>query len=380
MHPQAATWPVSACNEGSEPEEFWHALGGRQSYPSSRAPDAPPAFAPRLFYCSDASGEFTVEEVLNFTQDDLDQDDAFLLDCWSAVFVWVGRNANANERMRAVEVAQGYVGAQSLIDGRQAHAPICVVQDGAEPPPFTCHFVGWVEGEDGGIDTYERRLRLLNAQPASTSTTTQPLDVPPSSTHQAAVDPAIADSKRRLAAMVAATAPSPAMMANSNWGGLAHAPSGGAQGSSHTPASYLPPSRETPSHLAPAVAGSAPGELFSRPAYPRLPALEIAKAAAQRGLGAEAAAQDSARRRAAAAAAVNHALGVSSPAGFDNPQTHRYSLDEIDSARRDSLNPVCKELYLTDEDFQRLFGMEKREFYSMRLWRQRELKRKVGLF
>ncbi len=36
--------------------------------------------------------------------------------------------------------------------------------------------------------------------------------------------------------------------------------------------------------------------------------------------------------------------------------------------------------YLTDEDFQHIMGMTVEEFKSMTLWRQRELKKKVGLF
>ena len=38
------------------------------------------------------------------------------------------------------------------------------------------------------------------------------------------------------------------------------------------------------------------------------------------------------------------------------------------------------ELYLHENEFVGLFGMEKKDFYSMRLWKQRELKKRVGLF
>ena len=41
---------------------------------------------------------------------------------------------------------------------------------------------------------------------------------------------------------------------------------------------------------------------------------------------------------------------------------------------------MCKELYLRDDDFAKLFQMTKREFYELRLWKQRELKKSVGLF
>ena len=109
-----------------------------------------------------------------------------------------------------------------------------------------------------------------------------------------------------------------------------------------------------------------------------LPQLELAKAAAARAEANYDSGLDSARRRAAAAAAAGNSLSGGA-AAFDDPQTHRYSYEHITSAR-DSLNPVCKELYLAEEDFQHIFGMDKMSFYSMKLWKQRELKKRVGLF
>jgi hypothetical protein len=82
------------------------------------------------------------------------------------------------------------------------------------------------------------------------------------------------------------------------------------------------------------------------------------------------------RRRAAAAASAGMAASTDM---FADPQTKRFSYEHI-ATSRDALNPVCKELYLTDEDFKRILGIEKVAFYSMPLWKQRELKKRVGLF
>lgn len=40
---------------------------------------------PRLFECSNKTGKFLATEITNFTQDDLEQDDVFLLDAWDQV-------------------------------------------------------------------------------------------------------------------------------------------------------------------------------------------------------------------------------------------------------------------------------------------------------
>lgn len=56
--------------EGSEPEAFWTALGGKQEYASNKwLAQELPNHPPRLFQCSNASGKFRVEEIFDFAQD-----------------------------------------------------------------------------------------------------------------------------------------------------------------------------------------------------------------------------------------------------------------------------------------------------------------------
>lgn len=43
-------------------------------------------------------------------------------------------------------------------------------------------------------------------------------------------------------------------------------------------------------------------------------------------------------------------------------------------------NPTCLEMYLPDDEFHKVFGMAKDDFYRLRQWKQRELKKKAGLF
>ena len=67
---------------------------------------------------------------------------------------------------------------------------------------------------------------------------------------------------------------------------------------------------------------------------------------------------------------------------YDDPETSRYSLDEISvgGAATDRANPLCKELYLHDSEFEKIFGMGKEPFWKQPAWKQRDAKRKVGLF
>lgn len=40
---------------------------------------------PRLFECSNQTGRFVATEIFDFSQDDLEEDDVFLLDVWDQV-------------------------------------------------------------------------------------------------------------------------------------------------------------------------------------------------------------------------------------------------------------------------------------------------------
>lgn len=109
--------------EGQEPAQFWVALGGKAPYASdkrylmtsfnvssaslnlcsskgiirclinpvcipftsTRLEKVSPMHSPRLFECSNQTGQFRMNEVAHFTQDDLDEDDVMLLDTWDEV-------------------------------------------------------------------------------------------------------------------------------------------------------------------------------------------------------------------------------------------------------------------------------------------------------
>ncbi|NWI00194.1 VILI protein, partial [Tichodroma muraria] len=132
--------PVIA--EGQEPPEFWLALGGKSQYASSkRLQEENSSVSPRLFECSNKTGTFLATEIIDFTQDDLEESDVYLLDTWDQVFLWIGKGANESEKEATAMMAQEYL--RSHPSGRDLDTPIIVVKQGYEPPTFTGWFLAW---------------------------------------------------------------------------------------------------------------------------------------------------------------------------------------------------------------------------------------------
>ena len=147
---------------------------------------------------------------------------------------------------------------------------------------------------------------------------------------------------------------------------------------------------------APPVSARRNGEIIMRnekiaKAIP-IPGGKVAPAIPALALGAmpkihEASSLDSARRRAHAA---QKAAGATAEDGtpYADPETERFTLDEITKGNTGgkSLNPACKELYLADEEFGKIFkkpdgsGMSKDEFWKQPFWKQRDAKKRAGLF
>uniref|UniRef100_A0A8C4EP72 Scinderin like b n=1 Tax=Dicentrarchus labrax TaxID=13489 RepID=A0A8C4EP72_DICLA len=131
---------ASQVSEGKEPGDFWSALGGKKEYQTSKSLQNVVS-PPRLFGCSNKIGRLVVEEVPgDFTQSDLATDDVMLLDTWDQIFLWVGNDANAEERTGAPKIAKEYV--DSDPSGRRG-LPITTIKQGAEPPTFTGWFQAW---------------------------------------------------------------------------------------------------------------------------------------------------------------------------------------------------------------------------------------------
>ncbi|KAG5281501.1 hypothetical protein AALO_G00072950 [Alosa alosa] len=134
---------LSEVTEGEEGGDFWDALGGKAEYrTSARLKNKMDVHPPRLFACSNKTGTFMIEEVPGeMTQEDLAPDDVMILDTWDQVFVWIGNEANEEEKNEVMTSASQYI--QTDPSNRDPRTPVVKVKQGFEPPTFTGWFLGW---------------------------------------------------------------------------------------------------------------------------------------------------------------------------------------------------------------------------------------------
>lgn len=133
---------VTEVAEGSEDDGFWGGLGGQGEYQKARDL-MKPLLEPRLFHCSvSPAGCLRVNEVANYTQEDLNEDDVMVLDSGDEVYIWVGQGADDVEKEKGFAMAENYI--KSDPTERSLDNTVMVrIKHNEEPAAFTSIFPSW---------------------------------------------------------------------------------------------------------------------------------------------------------------------------------------------------------------------------------------------
>lgn len=127
--------------EGNEGQDFWQAVGGQAEY-SKVKEQGNAGFEPRLFHVSNASGYTFMKELPAFTQEDLLNNDVYVLDAYNVLYIWIGNKSNSFEKKGAYSKVEKYL--EGLTDSRDKKSvTICEVNAGKEPGQFTVNFIQW---------------------------------------------------------------------------------------------------------------------------------------------------------------------------------------------------------------------------------------------
>ncbi|KAL5219060.1 hypothetical protein ABZP36_019744 [Zizania latifolia] len=386
---------VKHCKEGTESSAFWFALGGKQNYTSRNVTQDVVVREPHLYTFSLRNGRLEVTEVFNFSQDDLLTEDMMILDTRGEIFVWMGQCVDTKEKQNAFEIGQKYVEHVVTFEGLSPDVPLYKVIEGNEPCFFRTYFSwdntrsvihgnsfqkklsllfgmrsenGSKNSGDGGPTQRASALAALSSAFNPSSQRKQSNDRPRSSGDGGPTQRASA-----MAALTSAFNPSsktksppPSRSGQGSQRAAAVAALSNvltAEGSSQTPRI----NRSSPTAV---DADAEKTELTPTDVSPPSEAAESSEFSADKdGTSSE-------------GGRIEPDISQEQTANENGGET-TFSYDRLISK---STNPVRgidykrRETYLSDTEFQTVFGMPKEEFYQQPRWKQELQKRKADLF
>ncbi|PRQ34453.1 putative villin/Gelsolin, ADF-H/Gelsolin-like domain-containing protein [Rosa chinensis] len=158
------TWQAISVREGSESDVFWSALGEKAEYAKGKEIKGY-IDDPHLFMLSGTEGDFKVQEIYNFTQDDLNTEDVLVLNCHIEIYVWIGSHSNIKSKQQALTLGLKFLETDVLVEGLSLETPIYVVSEGHEPPFFTRFFEWDPSKSNMHGNSFERKLAILKGKP-----------------------------------------------------------------------------------------------------------------------------------------------------------------------------------------------------------------------
>ncbi|KAE8683603.1 Villin-3 [Hibiscus syriacus] len=353
--------------EGTESNAFWSALGGKQSYTivNEACFHSNCSFHDFVFVLMDTPGKFEVEEVYNFTQDDLLTEDILIFDTHAEVFVWVGQSVNTKERQNVFEIGQKYIDFAASLDGLSPNVPLYKKKVALL---FGAGHSVKSNGNQGGPTQRASALAAL-------SSAFNPSSAKPTSSSQARSNGNNGGPTQRASALAALSS---AFNSSSASKKSAPKPSRTGQGSQREAAvaalsAVLTAEKKTllqdgsPAKFASSTPVSTPPSETKSEAYPS----EVEDS------------QEVAEAKETSVAPETNGLDSEPKQKIQLDENGTYSYEQLKAISGNAvtgINLKRTETYLSDKEFQMVFGMEKEAFYRLPKWKQDLKKKKVDLF
>ncbi|KAI5682873.1 hypothetical protein M9H77_04101 [Catharanthus roseus] len=368
--------------EGTETSTFWFALGGKQNYTSKKV--TPEVFRdPHLelfvndfFVACSFSGKFEVEEIYNFSQDDLLTEDILILDTHAEVFTWVGQSVDPKEKQNAFEIGQKYVEMASSLDGLSPKVPLYKVTEGNEPCFFTTYF-SWDPAKAMAYgNSFQKKVMLLFGGGHSAEERTN-------GTNQGGPTQR-ASALAALNSAFNSTTPAPKPSSAARSGGLS-------QGSQRAAAvaalsSVLTAEKKPSPGASPTRASRSPPSETSSPGGSKNENAPIEAEDTKEASEVENTETDETNGEDSEPKPEPEPEPEAEPEQEENGGESTQTTFSYEQLRAKSDNPVTgidfkrREAYLSDEEFEAVLGMTKEAFYKLPKWKQDMTKKKFDLF
>ncbi|KAJ8900010.1 hypothetical protein K2173_024122 [Erythroxylum novogranatense] len=383
---------VKHAKEGTESSSFWFALGANRITPAKEFLQKLSEI-PTYFHIHSTK----IEEVYNFSQDDLLTEDILILDTHAEVFIWVGHSVDPKEKQNAFDVGQKYIDMAASLDGLPLNVPLFKVSEGIEPSFFTTYFSWDLTKATVQGNSFQKKVALLfglghqaveeksngsQGGPTQRASALAALSsaLNPSSDKSAYPDQDRSNGSGGPTQRASALAALSSAFNSSSGNKTPSKPSGTSQGSQRAAAvaalsSVLTAEKKkqspdgSPSHTPSSEAGSLEkSEVYEAQVSEDTEVREIEEPASISDSNVE----ESEPKQDAEQDEIGDE-SIQSTFSYDQLKVHsEIPVTGIDFKRR--------EAYLSEDDFQTVFGMEKEAFYKLPKWKQDMQKKKADLF
>ncbi|KAH0470657.1 hypothetical protein IEQ34_000380 [Dendrobium chrysotoxum] len=292
-----------------------------------------------------------VTEVFNFVQDDLLSEDMLILDTHSEVFIWIGQCVETKDKQKAFDIGQKYIELAMCLEGLASDVPLYKVTEGNEPCFFTAYF-SWDSAKAASKDKSNNASQSGPTQRASALAALSSAFNPHSKSKPTNPSPvrSTKGSSQRAAAVAALSSVLTAEQKKAQ-----------VEGSTRRFGRNSPPDSN--------ATGSFKEETASSVVWD--PAEDSAEKEGIESDGSVSQSND-----------VNLEENQDTIAE-ENADENTYSYERLKAKSRKPVTGIDykrREAYLSDEEFQTVFGMTKQSFYQQPKWKQDMQKRKFDLF
>ncbi|XP_048735366.2 advillin-like isoform X2 [Ostrea edulis] len=154
-------YEYSIMTEGKESKTFWNVIGQKQQYPLELKMEALDRRHPRLLACCIKGDNITFEHIENYKQEDLCENEIFLLDLYDQIYVWTG--AHVEDALQTPNCLKCYV--QSDPAGRSDETiSVWFLTQNNEPDAFIKFFPYWTSSGISGQQSYELCRKVVRQE------------------------------------------------------------------------------------------------------------------------------------------------------------------------------------------------------------------------
>ncbi|KAL5991476.1 actin filament capping [Asimina triloba] len=353
--------------EGSEPDVFWDAIGGKAEYPREKGSKKHEE-DPHLFTCaftevslpSSSYSLLQAKEIFNFTQDDLTTEEVIVLDCHNEIYVWVGQHASIKSKEQALALGKKYIEANILLEGLSLETTIYVVAEGHEPSFFTRFFQWDPSKSHMHGNSFERKLAVLKGSAPKSQTPS------PSSRiiHGARYSEATPNGSR----------------SRSSSSGAFHLQTGSPASHAFYHATGAPSSCRLSSPI-PVARKLFPGSSDCSDA--NVSSMDLDQKSSQSPRDESQGSSFTGPEELSSCLGTFRKMAVSGDGGSRiDSEVKTFSYERLRVTSDDPVTGIDvtkREAYLSDIEFQEIFGMTKKAFYQLPKWRRDKLKMAVAL-